>query len=100
MRCAAGGKARPVQSLARSGKVSYRASAKGFNSREAVIGLAPSGVTISPTAYGPPDEAELLRRTPEEARGFVSHLSEGSKKMPLAIWTHQLDRIKERAAPA
>lgn len=87
-----------LHGLGRKGKVRYTATAKGFTTREAVIGMAPSGVTISPNSYGPPDEAELFRKGPEEDRGFVAHLSHKENKMPLVVWMHHLDPETMRAA--
>ena len=54
---------------------------------------------IAPSPYGPPDEAELFRKTGEGARGFISHLSKGKDiKVPLSVWTAQLDPITLRSA--
>lgn len=87
-----------LQGLGKSGTVSYTAVAKGYQSRLSRVGLAPSGVVIAPKPYGPPDEAELFRKGNEEgARGFVSHLSKKAK-MPLAVWTAQLDPVTLRSA--
>lgn len=86
-----------LQALAKSGTVSYTASAPGFAPRAAKVGLAPSGVVIAPKPYGPPDEAELFRKSGEGNRGFVSHL-ERKVKMPLAVWTAQLDPVTLRSA--
>jgi hypothetical protein len=87
-----------LHGMGRKGKVKYTAVAKGYRTREAVIGMAPSGITISPSAYGPPDEAELFRKGPEEDRGFVAHLSQKNYKMPLVVWVHHLDPETGRSA--
>lgn len=87
-----------LQALGKTGTVSYTAVAKGYQSRISKIALAPSGVVIAPKPYGPPDEAELFRKGGEEgSRGFVSHLSK-KDKMPLAVWTAQLDPVTLRSA--
>ena len=86
-----------LQALGKTGTVTYTAVAPGYASRQAKIGLAPSGVVIAPKPYGPPDEAELFRKGQEGARGFVSHLSKKAK-MPMAVWTAQLDPITLRSA--
>ena len=86
-----------LQALGKTGTVSYTASAPGFASRQAKIGLAPSGLVIAPKAYGPPDEAELFKK-PEGSRGFVTHLGKKSEKMGLAVWTAQLDPLTLRSA--
>ena len=91
-----------LQALGKAGTVTYSAAAAGYTSRIAKIGLAPSGVVIAPSPYGPPDEAELFRKSGEGARGFISHLSKASKgkqlKVPLSVWTAQLDPITLRSA--
>ena len=88
-----------LQALGKAGTATYSASARGYSSRIGKIGLAPSGVVIAPSPYGPPDEAELFRKTGEGARGFISHLSKGKDlKMPLSVWTVQLDPITLRSA--
>jgi hypothetical protein len=86
-----------LQALGKSGTVSYTATAKGFASRAAKVGLAPSGVVIAPKPYGPPDEAELFKKGQEGARGFVMHLKK-KDTMGLAIWTAQLDPVTLRSA--
>ncbi|MBY0502300.1 MAG: hypothetical protein K2X03_00215 [Bryobacteraceae bacterium] len=87
-----------LQALGKSGTVTYTAVSKGFRSRMAKVGLAPSGVVIAPRAYGPPDEAELFKKGQEGARGFIIHLSKKGAKMPMAIWTAQLDPVTLRSA--
>ena len=88
-----------LQGLGKAGTATYTASARGYSSRIGKIGLAPSGVVIAPSPYGPPDEAELFRKTGEGARGFISHLSKGKDlKVPLSVWTAQLDPITLRSA--
>ena len=86
-----------LQALGKTGTATYTATSKGFASRMAKIGLAPSGVVIAPAPYGPPDEAELFRKGQEGSRGFVSHLTKKAK-MPMAVWTAQLDPITLRSA--
>ena len=86
-----------LQALGKAGTVSYTATAHGYASRMGKIGLAPSGVVIAPSPYGPPDEAELFRKSGEGARGFIAHLA-GNTEMPLSVWTAQLDPITLRSA--
>jgi hypothetical protein len=87
-----------LQALGNSGTVNYSASAPGYASRTAAVGLTPSGVVITPSPYGPPDEAELFRKeTSETPRGFVASLSK-PEKMNLLVWTVQLDPATLRSA--
>lgn len=87
-----------LQALGKSGTTTYTASVPGYTSRTASVLLAPSGVVITPSAYGPPDEAELHRKEGEgEPHGFVSSLSK-AEKMPLLVWTVQLDPVTLRSA--
>ena len=87
-----------LQALGNSGSVTYRASATGYTTRISTIGLSPSGVVVTPSPYGPPDEAELFRKeSTETPRGFVASLSK-PEKMPLLVWTVQLDPATLRSA--
>jgi hypothetical protein len=87
-----------LQALGKSGTVRYTATATGYTSRTATIGLTPSGVVVTPSPYGPPDEAELFRKeSTETPRGFVARLSK-PEKMPLLVWTVQLDPVTLRSA--
>jgi hypothetical protein len=87
-----------LQALGKSGTVTYRASAPGYTTRTSTIGLSPSGVVVTPSSYGPPDEAELTRKeSTETPRGFVASLSK-PEKMPLIVWTVQLDPVTLRSA--
>src|SRR5271165_3497948 len=49
-----------IQGLVDSGDVSYAGSAPGYRTRIAPVTLAPSGVLVVYSPYGPPDEAEVL----------------------------------------
>ena len=95
----AGGVSAPymLQALGKTGTATYTATARGYSNRIGKIGLAPSGVVIAPSPYGPPDEAELFRKSGEGARGFVSHLGKNAK-VPLSVWTAQLDPLTLRSA--
>ena len=88
-----------LQALGKAGRVGYNATAPGYRPRAGKVILTPSGVVIAPKPYGPPDEAELFRKgnEPEGDRGFVSHLAKITK-MPLAVWTAQLDPVTLRSA--
>lgn len=87
-----------IQALGKSGNVTYTATADGYTSRTGTIVLAPSGVVITPSPYGPPDEAELFRKESTEVpRGFISSLSK-KPSMSLVVWTAQLDPVTLRSA--
>ena len=87
-----------IQGLSDSGEVTYSASAPGYRTRTAPIGLAPSGVMVVYSPYGPPDEAEVLRvAPPHEPRPFTASLSENKPKY-LALWTVYLDPKTHRGA--
>lgn len=86
-----------LQALGKSGTVSYTATAPGFRKRTAIIGLAPSGIVVTPIWQGPPDEAQVLRATaPESKSKFSVGLSETAMK--LVVWTVRLDPITHRSA--
>ena len=87
-----------LQALGKTGTATYTATASEYRNRTATITLAPSGVVITPRPYGPPDEAELLRKDAAATpRGFVLNLSKPST-MPLVVWTVQLDPETLRSA--
>ena len=87
-----------LQALAGSGTATYTASAPGFADRTATINLTPSGVVITPTIYGPPDEAAVLNKEgPMPPKGFILKLS-SHKTMSLSVWTVQLDPVSKRGA--
>lgn len=87
-----------LQSLADTGRVTYTATAQGYAGRTGTVMLAPSGVVLLPKPYGPPDEAEVLRKEGGAGTsGFVSRLSVGGS-MPLVAWMVQLDPITHRGA--
>jgi hypothetical protein len=87
-----------LQALADSGTASYDAVAPGYVSRTASVMLAPSGVVLMPRPYGPPDEAEVLRKEGGAGTsGFVSSLSDG-QTMALVAWMVQLDPATLRGA--
>jgi hypothetical protein len=91
-----------LQALAKSGSVEYAASAPGFESRSSKVRLAPSGVLLTPSPYGPPDEAEVLRpESVEGHRGYIVSLSKHKSKestVPLVLWTAHLDPATLRGA--
>lgn len=86
-----------LQALGKAGTATYTATARGYSNRMGKVGLAPSGVVIAPSYYGPPDEAELFRKAGEGARGFIAHLGKNAK-VPLSVWTAQLDPVTLRSA--
>jgi len=89
-----------LQALADSGDVSYEASAPGFRTRLAHVGLAKSGVIVAYDPYGPPDEATVLRKKEiADDRSFQVSLAEVEKHpVKLIVWTVHLDRESGRAA--
>ncbi len=87
-----------LQALGNSGTVSYTATAPGFRKRTALVGLAPSGIIITPVWQGPPDEAHVLRaEAPESKSKFSVDLAE-KQSIELVVWTAQLDPVTHRSA--
>jgi hypothetical protein len=89
-----------LQALADSGDITYEASAPGFRTRVAKIGLARSGVIVAYDPYGPPDEATVLRKSEiADERSFQVSLADAEKHpVKLVVWTAHLDRQSGRAA--
>lgn len=87
-----------VQGLADSGIVNYTATAHGYRTRTAPIGLTPSGVMVVFSAYEAPDEAEYLRASlVRDPRPFTTSLSD-KKPVHLSVWTVFLDPNTHRGA--
>ena len=87
-----------LQGIGNSGTATYTATAPGFRKRTAIVGLAPSGVIITPVWQGPPDEAHVLRsEAPESKSKFSVDLSQ-KESLELVIWTAQLDPVTHRSA--
>lgn len=87
-----------LQALGNSGTVTYTATAPGFRKRTAIVGLAPSGIIITPVWQGPPDEAHVLRaEAPESKSKFSVDLSQ-KDSLELVVWTAQLDPVTHRSA--
>jgi hypothetical protein len=87
-----------VQGLADSEIVQYTASAPGYRTTVAKIGLNPSGVMVVFSPYGPPDEEEVLRPMPNPApRPFFASLAE-NKPLWLSLWPVYLDPVNRRGA--
>ena len=77
--------------------MTYTASSPGHRDRTATVTLTPSGVMITPAAYGPPDEREVLQpEAPEVPPRFATSLAHGI--VPLVVWTAQLDPSTKRGA--
>jgi len=89
-----------LQALADSGDVTYEATAPGFRTRVAKVGLARSGVIVAYDPYGPPDEATVLRKSEiADERSFQVSMAEAEKHpVKLVVWTAHLDRESGRAA--
>jgi len=87
-----------IQGLVDSGDVSYTGSAPGYRTRIAPVTLAPSGVLVVYSPYGPPDEAEVLRTKPtRDPRPFTISLAE-KKPAWIALWPAYLDPGTKRGA--
>ena len=70
-----------VQALGNSGEVTYTASATGYRTREARLGLTPSGVIVAYEAYGPPDEAAVRRsKGVNHDRSFTTSVARAKEK--------------------
>jgi hypothetical protein len=86
-----------IQGIGNQGVVATTATAPGYRERTGEITLAHSGVVIGGPP-GPPDEAELFRKEAADApHGFMASLS-GGVKVPLLVFTVQLDPATGRAA--
>jgi len=87
-----------IQGLGDSGTVNYSATAPGFRTRVAPVTLAPSGVMVAYSLYGPPDEAEVLRKVAvTDPRPFTTSLSD-RKPTHVTVWTAYLDPSSRRGA--
>jgi hypothetical protein len=89
-----------LQGLGDAGDVAYEATAPGFRSRTARIGLTPSGVIVAYDPYGPPDEASVLRKSEiSDDRAFSASVADARQHpVKLVVWTVHLDRETGRAA--
>ncbi len=89
-----------LQSLADSGIVTYEATAPGFRSRTARVGLTPSGVIVACSYYGPPDEATVLRKGAlDDNREFFVSLADAKERHTyVAVFTAFLHPDNGRAA--
>lgn len=87
-----------LQALGKSGTVTYSATAPGFRKRSAIVGLAPSGIMITASFQGPPDEAQVLRADAADARTKLTMNLSKPVKVKLIVWTAQLDPVTHRAA--
>lgn len=87
-----------IQGLADAGSVSYTGSAPGYRNRIAPVTLAPSGVMVVYSPYGPPDEAEVLRiKLTRDPRPFTISLAE-KKPARITLWPAYLDPKTKRGA--
>jgi|ERR1051326_533728 hypothetical protein len=89
-----------LQALGDSGEVTYEAAAPGFRSRTARLGLAPSGLIVAFSHYGPPDEAMVLRKGAlADSREFFVSLAEAKEqKTYLTVYTAYLHPDTGRVA--
>jgi hypothetical protein len=87
-----------IQGLAAAGAVSYTGSAPGYRSRNAPVTMAPSGILVVYSSYGPPDEAEFLRKKlTRDPRPFTISLSE-NRPAHITLWPAYLDPETKRGA--
>ena len=87
-----------VQGLMDTGSVTHTASAPGYRSRVAPVTMAPSGIMVVYSPYGPPDEAEYLRaKQTRDPRAFTVTMGERTPTY-LTIWPVYLDAKTKRGA--
>lgn len=87
-----------IQGLADSGTVTHTASAPGYRNRVAPVYMAPSGIMVVYSPYGPPDEAEVLRaKATRDPRAFTVSLADRNPTH-LTLWTVYLDPKTRRGA--
>ena len=82
-----------LQALSDTGVVTHQATAPGFRTRIGHTQLAPSGVIVGYSNYGPPDEGAVKQRIGgHEERSFYTSLAD-SKKNPIhvMVWSAYLD---------
>jgi hypothetical protein len=82
-----------LQALSDTGLVTHQATAPGFRTRIGHTQLAPSGVIVGYSNYGPPDEGAVKQRIGgHEERSFYTSLAD-SKKNPIhvMVWSAYLD---------
>jgi hypothetical protein len=89
-----------LQALSDSGEVTYEASAPGFKTRTARMGLAQSAVLVASERYGPPDESAVRRKGGVDIpREFFASLADAKAHPVLVgIWTAHIDPSSERVA--
>lgn len=87
-----------MQGLADSGTVIHTATAQGYRTREAPVTLAPSGIMVVYSHYGPPDRAEVQRAIlTRDPRPFTTSLA-SKKPEHLALYLVYLDPNTRRGA--
>ena len=87
-----------VQGMGDTGTVTHSASAPGYRTRVAPITLAPSGIMVVYSSYGPPDEAEYLRaKQTRDPRAFTVMVGERTPTY-LTLWPVYLDPKTKRGA--
>ena len=87
-----------VQGMTDSGNVTHSASAPGYRTRVAPVALAPSGIMVVYSPYGPPDEAEYLRaKQTRDPRAFTVTVGERTPTY-LTLWPVYLDPKTKRGA--
>jgi hypothetical protein len=82
-----------LQALSDTGLVTHQATAPGFRTRIGHTQLAPSGVIVGYSSYGPPDEAAVKQRIGgREERGFYVSLADSQKNpIRVMVWSAYLD---------
>ena len=87
-----------VQGLTDTGTMTHSASAPGYRTRVAPVTLAPSGIMVVYSPYGPPDEAEFLRvKQTRDPRAFTVTVGERTPTY-LTLWPVYLDPKTKRGA--
>ena len=87
-----------LQGLSDTGDVTHTATAPGYRERVAPIYMAPSGIMVVYSPYGPPDEAEVLRaKQTRDPRAFTVTVGE-RRPTYLTLWPVYLDRKSKRGA--
>lgn len=87
-----------VQGVGDTGTVTHSASAPGYRTRVAPITMAPSGIMVVYSPYGPPDEAEYLRaKQTRDPRAFTVTVGERTPTY-LTLWPVYLDAKTKRGA--
>jgi hypothetical protein len=86
-----------VQGIGDSGNVTYDATAPGYVSRTATIGLTKAGFIVGLAASGPPERKNVEGKETADRPGIAS-LSAKEHTINIRVWPAYLDRERGRAA--